>query len=499
MSTGNPEVRSARAIASAPFGISLPLITGGLAFLLAAFSRAVWNDPDSLWHLAAYRWMRVHGAVPMADSFSYTMAGTPWVAHEWGSELLLGLSFDALGWMGPQLVMAAGFAMSIAYITRYLVRDIEPLYALLIVAVSVANLAPQLLVRPHVLAWVLLVIWVGSLVRAVERKEAPTFWLLLVMLFWVNAHASFTLGIGLAGVLALDAVSRADGRAERTTVFRGWTRFVSLAVMVSMINPRGPGAILHAFEVMGLKGTLLLVTEWQSANFQEFQPLLLWLIPVCLLALGGRLRVGAMRAVIVCGVLYLALKHQRYHSLAGLLFPLLLATSLAESVRRLRDRYAPHSGAMDRVLLALTHRARPTSVALASILLLGVMALRAARYTEPLGSHAPAAALAVAQRMGLGSRVLNDYDFGGYLIWRDHPVFIDGRADMYGDAYVVRYAEAVTLAKPDALDVLLEQYAIEWTLLRPELPAAQYLDRVPQWRRVYADSQAVIHVRSSSF
>ena len=32
--------------------------------------------------------------------------------------------------------------------------------------------------------------------------------------------------------------------------------------------------------------------------------------------------------------------------------------------------------------------------------------------------------------------VLNNYDFGGYLIFFGVKVFVDGRTDMYGDAFL---------------------------------------------------------------
>jgi hypothetical protein len=42
---------------------------------------------------------------------------------------------------------------------------------------------------------------------------------------------------------------------------------------------------------------------------------------------------------------------------------------------------------------------------------------------------------------------------------------------------------------------LLQQYAINWTLLDPSDGRVALLDHLPGWRRVFNDNIAVVHVR----
>jgi hypothetical protein len=107
----------------------------------------------------------------------------------------------------------------------------------------------------------------------------------------------------------------------------------------------------------------------------------------------------------------------------------------------------------------------------------------------------PAAALAAVAAAKVSGPVLNDYGFGGYLIFSGIPPFIDGRAELYGDEFFRRYVEAMLL-QSNELPQLLDRYAIAWTLIAPERPAAILLDHLPGWRRLYADDVAVVHVRS---
>jgi hypothetical protein len=92
--------------------------------------------------------------------------------------------------------------------------------------------------------------------------------------------------------------------------------------------------------------------------------------------------------------------------------------------------------------------------------------------------------------------ILNAYGFGGYLIFRGIPVFIDGRADLYGDKFVRETTQALWLEeRGPGLEALLGRYRVNATLLAPDTPALQLLDRLPQWQRLYSDDTAVVHVR----
>jgi hypothetical protein len=91
--------------------------------------------------------------------------------------------------------------------------------------------------------------------------------------------------------------------------------------------------------------------------------------------------------------------------------------------------------------------------------------------------------------------VLNDYAFGGYLIFAGIPTFIDGRGELYGGQFIVRYNRDVSLADLRDFLALLDEYKFGATLLAPDTPAVALLDRLPDWQRVYSDDVAVVHKR----
>ncbi len=91
--------------------------------------------------------------------------------------------------------------------------------------------------------------------------------------------------------------------------------------------------------------------------------------------------------------------------------------------------------------------------------------------------------------------MLNDYGMGGYLIFAGVKPFIDGRSDMYGDAFTEAYFGA-TAQDSENLVPLLTRYHVTWTLLDPGNPANRALDGLPGWKVLYRDRIAVVHVRA---
>jgi hypothetical protein len=111
-----------------------------------------------------------------------------------------------------------------------------------------------------------------------------------------------------------------------------------------------------------------------------------------------------------------------------------------------------------------------------------------------LESQMPVKAVEVLQQRK-AERIFSTSPFGGYLVSRDIKAFIDGRAELYGEQFVIDYFDAVTAKDVETLLKILDTYKIDATLLTPTLPATKVLDHLPGWKRLYADGIAVIHVR----
>jgi hypothetical protein len=198
-------------------------------------------------------------------------------------------------------------------------------------------------------------------------------------------------------------------------------------------------------------------------------------------------RMPLVRAGLLALLVHLALQHVRYDQMLGIVGALILAQPLAGAFGQAQ---AAPGGRMPATapLVALA------SAGLAMALLVGRMAWPVIPHDGPT---APVSAVAAVPPAVARTPVLNDYSFGGYLIGQGIAPFVDGRAELYGDAFLQAYAR---LLAPDraALAKVLEDRRIGWTILIPGSPIARAMDEAPGWRRLRADRWSVIHVRAGA-
>jgi hypothetical protein len=105
----------------------------------------------------------------------------------------------------------------------------------------------------------------------------------------------------------------------------------------------------------------------------------------------------------------------------------------------------------------------------------------------------PARAVSFLQTHPPSGPIFNHYDWGGYLVWKLYPatrVFIDGRADLYGQQLLDQFAD--TIQFKGAWQQTLEQWRIDTVLVPADSALATGLRSAPGWTVAYEDSQAVV-------
>jgi hypothetical protein len=103
----------------------------------------------------------------------------------------------------------------------------------------------------------------------------------------------------------------------------------------------------------------------------------------------------------------------------------------------------------------------------------------------------------------LPPNVLNDYSFGGYMIWRlspEYQVYVDGRADLYGDEVLAKYVEIYNAERDP--QPFLDRNRINTVVLSPAAGLTTILRMLTvqgSWKEEYEDPRAVIFVRSHPY
>src|SRR5437870_10479669 len=87
-------------------GLSFPvMLTVLLVTLQFMMSHRNVADPDIWWHLRNAEYLFQHHQLPRFDMYSFTVAGHPWINHEWLSEVPYYLAWRVGGLAGINAVM----------------------------------------------------------------------------------------------------------------------------------------------------------------------------------------------------------------------------------------------------------------------------------------------------------------------------------------------------------------------------------------------------------
>ena len=462
-----------------PLGGLLPLATGVAvyAIMLIAGDLLV-RDPDTYWQITVGQWIIDTRAVPTVDVYSWSMRGQPWISTQWLAQIVLAASYSIAGWAGPVVLSAASIAAAFALLARFVGQRLAAIPTLVLLCVGLALTMPHLLARPHALAMPVMIAFVGGLVTAMDRRGTPSLWLLPLMALWANLHGGFVFGLALIGAAALDVLWHAP-HAARLSLLLKWAAFGVAALLAACITPYGWDGLLAARRILSLGQALALIGEWRPANFSQAGPLELSVLCGAGLALWRGIVLPPVRIVLVLGFVFMALGHIRNADVLALLTPLVIAAPLGRQIGR--GHYAVAPG--------------PTIVTgLAVLLVAGTVAVASTHRFLPHTSGSPVAAVRVLKQMGV-SRVLNDYDFGGYLIANGVAPYIDGRTELYGEEMMVAHNHFSGATDPDAFFRLVDDPRVEATMLRKQSAATKLLDHLEGWQRVYGDDLAVIHQR----
>jgi hypothetical protein len=451
--------------------------------LLLVAGNTLLNDPDTLWQVTVGQWILDHQAVPHEDVYSFTMRGEPWISTQWLAQVLYAKAYAWAGWTGPVVLAAAAIAATYALLARFLAARLNDSVTLIFISTALALTVPHLLARPHVLAMPFMVLWIGGMMAAADRREAPPLWLLLNMVLWANLHGGFVFGLMMVGPIALDAVVNAQADTRKSLVLR-WAAFGLAALLASFCNPYGWNALLASQKILNLGSALQLILEWHATDFSRFGAFEVCLLLGVGLALYRGVTLPVTRILILLGLLHMALSQGRAAEILALVAPLVLATPLARQI-----------GAAASSSEAASPRGALIAVATVAVLT-GTVAYAAVHRFEPNLRGAPVTAVTELKKLNV-SRVFNDYDFGGYLIYRGVDTFIDGRTELFGEKFFVDHNAASGLMEPENLFRLLDQYKIEATLMRTQSAATKLFDHLDGWEKVYSDEIATIHVRKA--
>lgn len=386
-----------------------------------------------------------------------------WIPTQWLPQMGLARLTDIGGlaavlWVVGTLVL---FLLCLVYLTCR--REAAPLPAALATGLAYVAAAPGLGPRPQLLSYVLIAVCCAAWLQTI-RDGRPRWWLVAVAWVWPMLHGMWPVGVllGLVAVAGM-ALQRQWGAAT--------LRRVALVPLLSLVASACTPLGLDVFRSLGAVGSRsAYFTEWASPSFASLDVLpLLLMVAVVLLDGLRRPAVDWPEALWIGLAIAWALYSVRTAPVAALM----LAPLVARSVQRL----VPASDRPSRRELALVVGA----AAVASAVLVPVAAQRDDSRVVPTWVDRRLDALPA------GSAVLDEWDFGPYLLWR-HPdlqVVMHGYGDVFTDAELERNA-GILRQQPGWREDLAD-LDVDVALVDPDTPIGYALMDDPGWTVVEAD------------
>ena len=472
------------------FSRVFPIVLLSMVFVLAV-RQSVSIDPDLWWHLKAGQQIIDTRSIPHTDDYSFTKQGCEWVAHEWLSEVIMDGIYRLSGLVG--LVTIFSLIIVIALWLTYRRCDGKPYAAGIAILLAAAASSPLFGIRPQMLTLLLASIFIILLERFDPKEQTRRLWWLVpLMLLWVNLHAGWALGLTLIGLYIVRAVLDGEWNYVRPLII-----VLVVCTAVVPLNPNGFRMFSYPYETLTSASMAAFIQEWASPDFHKAMYLPLMIL---LLSTFGAMALSPTRSRLgeICLVLITALGALR--SVRHIpIFSLFAAPVLAKHLWAIaRER------GWDKLLTGAEARPNAIKLLINVVLLLAPLALGVSRIWH-FASHQqnyeslrnPVAAVEFLKSQQLPGPIYNRYGWGGYLIYQLYPeyrVYIDGRADVYGDAF---FAEAMrTYDGAGDWAGSLDRYGVKTVLISPDAPLASLLRNDQSWKVVYEDDDAIIFSRT---
>jgi hypothetical protein len=487
-----------------------------LLWILGAYGLGLLNDADTGMHIRTGEYILDHGTIPTVDPFSYTKANETWIVHSWLSAVFFSIIHRLFGLHGVVFVSTFIISITFVFLFRCLIRRrVDLLTAVLLVILAVSASLFYGFSRPHIFTALLVLIWYDRLDRyKTEGNRSVLLLLPLLMVLWVNLHGGYIVGfflilIFLSGeVLDLFLLPGPIEKAGAKMRIRSLGGVTSVCLLFSLMNPYGYKILAFPFQVASNTYIQQAIIEWQSPSFHKnqfipFEAALLLLVVV----LGwSSKRMTLTDLGIILFWTHAALFSARHIPVFAVIFALVMGPRLTfgkEPPLKIPALLKGYRNLSER-LGVFNRLSRYHMIAILVFLSIFSLMIFTKRFDTISGlqgqfnpKNLPVQAATFIEDSGLSGPMYNHIEFGGYLIYAlfpDYKVFVDRRADMYGEDFMKEY-KRVEEFKPGWREIM-ERYEVNWVIGHTRSASSTFFHAVKDWKLIYSDETASIFIRN---
>ena len=434
-------------------------------------------DYDFWFHYNAGEYVVNNLEIPKiaTNSWYAQEVGAAWISHEWLFGVMVYLIANYMGYWAIGLLAPMTLCFLICSIVIYKKDYIES-HALvsfigLAILASVLNMGAT--PRPHLFAYVFSFILFIILKRDYENEDNTIYFLLPLTVLWVNFHGgSYLLLFVLFGLSILTTLLPQFQLGKIVFKHTTWRHQLKrLAVLVTcliLVSVNGHGIDMYMYPITNMKDTLMQksISEWFSPDLK---------IPF-------HVSSYIMGAFFFSALISTKKEIKAFDFMHGMCYIYLFARSL---------RFGPQMAIVLFVVMcdyadsldfieSFIKKKWKAFLILYLTLLLSFIAI-ATGFTVFsneedevfVTSHLPSEKMVEFIKESGSERLYNEYNVGGYLVYQDINVFIDGRADIYTPINFQDYLDISSVNHK--IDSLLLEYNFDYLLVGSKSTLNQYL------------------------
>ena len=459
--------------------------------IMASIGIALKRDDgyDFFWYLGAGNLM--HGSKQLAQPF--TAQGLPWHNHEWLFHWIIGLSPQpSLFHLLLKIILITAIILIIYFFN--LKRYPEKYYWALFISILAGILSSEFFaLRAQLGSYFLFMLTWFILTSALSETKKAVL-LAPVMLIWANIHGAFVMGIAL--VFYHQIFIFVQSRLKKEKIHYLSLIPILVVILFPIINPYGLEVYVYPIKWVGNEIYKDYIREWTSVIRWPslFYPYLIFaIIALFLIIIGKPIKLLEFIPFVIFMILPLtAVRHLPFFYM----FSTLLIT---ESIKNIIKQ--THTRKIDLFIFKDWIWGIIIIIAFCFYIILQPRSVRSAdpvfqKYAFPTG------AIAFMKDNNLNGRLLNAYQWGGYLWWKGYDIFIDGRLDTLYPESVFRDFTDIVTTKSNWKDILNKwqiSFVLYDTRLKNQTPKLNdALMKNNDWMILYQDPVATLFARKES-
>ncbi len=437
---------------------------------------------DYYWHIKAGEYMVNHKVILKHDVFSWyaTKLNLPWVAHEWLTEIILYKIYSIFNNYTATIFPMIMFFITM--LTTIIVKNKEfhknIIFSLFWLLASILLMAPFILPRPQMFSYLLFVITLYLLFDLQKNENSKKIYFLpIISIAWANLHGgSSNLPYILCFIFFFIgnfnfSKKKMEAKPNTPKQQRKFLLVMILCMLAVMINPNGYKLFLYPYQNMRDTTMTSSIMEWSVSDPSDISSIAIYfflgytLLQIFLSDKKLQLKDGILIAMFG----FLAIKHVRFWPLSYLVTTFIIF----DYIKEYKIQYKITVQILFIFIIALGCSCLPDENIDKNYKLIDDEFINIIKDKKPL-------------------HLCNDYNYGGYLIYNNIPVFIDGRCDLYSK---YNYKDYLTFTRlTGEYKTLLEKYECDMFLYEKNRPIANYLkDQSDQYQLLLDKDNTVLY------